>query len=329
MSGKKIIALMLAGLWSSAVFSQQSAVQQPQTTSIQPQQAAQVQPASQPVPPAVQTGAQVGQVSAPQSLPPLPPGLLTPESAMESVNLVLSPDQIRKIRKNVEDMQQAASEVPSGVPPRPVTNSVVASLTPGATPPVIRLFKSFPTALVVVDSTGTPWPVTNFVADPSVDVHRGGESSQAEGASLSLTPKRQFVQGGISVYLKGQSVPVVLTFVSAQKEVDMRTEVRVNARGPNSRIEFAGLPEQANPSLLSLLDGVAPSGAKVLRVSGPAQAWMSNGKMLVRTPLSLISPAWISSVRSADGTQAYELMPISEIRAMKDGKIVTLSIDGI
>jgi intracellular multiplication protein IcmK len=78
-----------------------------------------------------------------------------------------------------------------------------------------------------------------------------------------------------------------------------------------------------------LLDGVAPQGATSLKVtSGNAQAWsVGNGRMLVRTPLTVISPGYISGMRSADGTNVYEMEQVTELRAINGGQIVSVSID--
>jgi len=209
---------------------------------------------------------------------------------------------------------------------------VVASLAPGATPPVVRLAPGFATSIVVTDSSGSPWPIQNFVIGnaSSMDVKRPVERDP-EGSSLSIVPKGYYSQSNLVLYLKGLATPVSMTFITGQKQVDYRVDLRVLGSGPNARVpQSAGMPAGTNSQLLSLLEGVAPEGAKALRVSDPAaQAWMAKtGHVLVRTNLQIISPAWIGSVRSADGTTAYEMPAVPSILCLRDGQITSVSLQG-
>lgn len=280
---------------------------------------------AQPVQSAVSSG------SAPSGLPPLP--TVTVGQVLQDGGLYLSPNQIRDMHRQVEDMGRAAAEDPAGLPPRPETSSVMVSLTPGSTPPVVRIYMNYPTSLVVVDSAGNPWPVDNWAGgSKSIEIKRPTAKDSIEGASITmtpLTPTGKYTHGGMTLYLKGQAIPVSLTYVGGQPVVDTRVELRVQARGPNTTVPSSmGVGPAANPSLLSLLDGVAPQGAKALKVIGDAQAWsIGNNRMLVRTPLTVVSPGYVSGMKSADGTNVYEMEQVSELRALNAGQIVSISID--
>jgi len=294
-------------------------------------------PASIPVS-QIPTGPVAGQPAAavaqpPLALPPLPQGPGTKVDVNRVMGDVfgLTPNEIRQLRRQADEHQRAAAEAPS-TPPKPVTTSVVASLAPGATPPVVRLAPGFATSIVVTDSTGSPWPIQNFVIGnaSSMDVKRPVERDP-EGSALSIVPKGYYSQSNLVLYLKGLATPVSMTFITGQKQVDYRVDLRVLGSGPNARIpQSAGMPSGTNSQLLSLLEGVAPEGAKPLRVSDPAaQAWMTKtGHVLLRTNLQIISPAWIGSVRSADGTSAYEMTAVSSILCLRDGQITSVSLQG-
>jgi intracellular multiplication protein IcmK len=273
---------------------------------------------------------------APVGLPPVPGQQVTVQQVLQEGGLYLTPNQIREMRKVVDGMGQAAAEEASGRPPRAETSSIVASLTPGATPPVIRVYMNYPTSLVFVDSGGNPWPIENFAGgSKNLEIKRPlpKDDPDAVSASLSITPQNptgKFTHGGITVYLKKLAIPVVVTYVGGQPVVDQRLEVRVPMRGPNSVTPISvGVGPAANPSLLSLLDGVAPQGSKPLKVSsGAGQAWsIGNGRMFVRTPWTVISPGYVSGMKSADGTNVYEMEQVTELRAINGGKIQTISID--
>lgn len=280
----------------------------------------------------VQPGQIQTQSAPPTSLPPLP--VATVPQALEAGGLYLQPNQIRQLHKEVENMGRAAAEDPAGLPPRSATSSVKASLTPGSTPPVIRLYMNYPTSLVIVDNAGNPWPIENWAGgSSSIEIKRPVSKESPDSASITLTPRTatgKFTFGGLTLYLKDLAIPVSITYVGGQPIVDQRVEVRIPARGPNTTAPVSqGVGAAANPALLSLLDGVAPATAKPLKVpSGLAQAWsLGNNRMMVRTHLSVISPGYTSGMRSADGTNVYEMEQVSELRAMKDGKIISISID--
>lgn len=265
----------------------------------------------------------------PSALPPLP----TVDQVLQDGGLYLTPAQIREMHKKVEAMGRAAAEEPAGFPPRPETSSVMVSLTPGSTPPVVRIYMNYPTSLVVVDSAGNPWPIDNWAGgSKNIEIKRPTAKDSVEGASITmtpLTPTGKYTHGGMTLYLKGQAIPVSLTYVGGQPVVDTRVELRVQGRGPNTSIPASmGVGPAANPSLLSLIDGVAPQGAKTLKVIGNAQVWsIGENKILVRTPLTIVSPGYISGMRSADGTNVYEMEQVSELRALNAGQIVSISID--
>lgn len=286
------------------------------------------------LPPGAQAGPVVGAVGAPMAptnLPPLPAGAPSAAPDFEAImvqTLGLTPEQIRNLRREQEARKKAASETPT-TPPKPVTSSVQASASPGSVAPVIRLFTGFSSAITFVDSTGALWPVENYSVGNSglFEVKRmDGET----GSMLTVIPLGSYAQGNMIVYLKGLSAPIAVSFIAGQREVDFRTDVRVQGLGPNAQVSVGGLPASANNALLSLLEGVAPSGAKELRLSGgQGKAWLAkNGRMFLRTSNSVISPGWIGSMRSPDGTNVYEMMPANSIRILREGQIQTIGIEG-
>ena len=82
--------------------------------------------------------------------------------------------------------------------------------------------------------------------------------------------------------------------------------------------------------LINFLDGVAPTSAKLLTISGaPAQGWLYGGHLFLRTRVTVLSPGWISSMSSPDGTHVYELAKTPVILASQRGEMVQLSIKGL
>jgi intracellular multiplication protein IcmK len=210
---------------------------------------------------------------------------------------------------------------------------VTASLAPGATPPVVRLAKNRTTAIIITDMTGQPWPIINYdgLSDEDFTVKRL-DNPAPDGYVLSVTPKGAFVSGNLEIVLKGLPSPISIDFVSAQKEVDARKEIRVQAKGPNTQFTTIGMPESLDTTLLSILQGVAPQGAKSLTVSSAAvQAWLSRdgSSMYLRTRYKIMSPAFENVTSSPDGTFAYKMVPVPVVLyKASEGRFGEFSVDG-
>ena len=144
--------------------------------------------------------------------------------------------------------------------------------------------------------------------------------------------QKQYTYGNLAVRLIGLSTPVMLTLIPGQKAVDYRVELRVQGVGPNAKqtVVGDGLPSKANPQLLSVLDGVPPPGSRELKVSGgDAQAWEYSGKLFIRTRMTLLSPNWMATMTSGDGTRAYEMQKAPLLLVSNHGKVMQLKIEGV
>ncbi len=283
--------------------------------------------------PAQQTaGAATQAAPAPgQQIPNLPKLPSINQEAYKAVTEEVAPltaEQIRSLRKIVDDAERAAAAPPRFVP-KPVSTTVTAMLTPGATPPVVRLAANFVTSVLFVDQSGNALNI--------LDVTPGGSSftitwakEQKTTNKIDISPKSTYANGNVSVLLDGIATPVSLTLVSGQREVDYRVDVRVKGRFlMGSTGAAAALPEGTSPVMLTLLDGVAPDGAKPLTSSNTnVQAWEFRNRFYVRTSMSLLSPAYISTVRSADGTAVFEIPPTPVLVALVGGSTVQVNLSG-
>ncbi|PHQ79550.1 MAG: type IV secretion protein IcmK [Coxiella sp. (in: Bacteria)] len=238
----------------------------------------------------------------------------------------LTPDQIRTLRQLFNNSQRAAADYP-GTPPKPTSSSVVVNLSPGATPPIIRLRSGFVTSLVFLDSTGEPWPIQAYdIGDPNSFNIQWNQ----KGNTLLVQSSSAYKSGNLAVMLKGQDTPVMVTLMPGQNAVDYRVDLRVPGLGPNASATVSSLPDVANPQLLDFLNGVPPNGAKEVQVQGgPCQAWESAGHLYLRTQLTVLSPSWLASMSSPDGTHVYEIMKSPVVLASFRGKVIQLMIQGV
>jgi intracellular multiplication protein IcmK len=240
----------------------------------------------------------------------------------------LTPDQILAIKKKYQESEYAkVSSV--ATPPKPTATSQFVNLSPGSTPPVIRLSQGFVSSLVFLDSTGAPWPISAYdLGNPdafSIEWDKVGNTLMIQSSKL-------YTYGNLAVRLQGLNTPVMLTLIPGQKAVDYRVDLRVDGYGPNAAAMpiTDNLPNAANNILLHVLDGVPPEGSSRLVVTGgDARAWLLHERMFVRTNLTILSPGWLSSMTSADGMHAYEMQPTPVLLVSWHGKVMQLKVEGL
>lgn len=240
----------------------------------------------------------------------------------------LTPEQIVRLKQiyNTSEYAQAST---AGTPPKPTATSQFVNLSPGSTPPVIRLSQGFVSSLVFLDSTGAPWPIAAYdLGDPGAFNIQWDKTSN----TLMIQAMKLYNYGNLAVRLRGLNTPVMLTLIPGQKAVDYRVDLRVQGYGPNAKSMpmEEGIPPSASDLLLHVLDGVPPPGSKRLVVSGgDARAWLLSEKMYVRTNLTVLSPGWLASMTSADGMHAYEMQKSPVLLVSWHGKVMQLKVEGL
>lgn len=284
------------------------------------------------------------QPTANQPVPPPPPSPTDQNTAppVEDKNFInaqafeevsdqifpLAPEQILRL-KQMYHTSEYAKAATAGTPPKPTATSQFVNLSPGSTPPVIRLSQGFVSSLVFLDSTGSPWPISAYdLGDPSAFNIQWDKTSN----TLMIQSVKLYTYGNLAVRLKGLNTPVMLTLIPGQKAVDYRVDLRIQGYGPNAKAMpmEEGIPPSANSILLHVLDGVPPPGSQRLTISGgDARGWIVHEKMYVRTNLTILSPGWIASMTSADGMHAYEMQKTPVLLVSWHGKIMQLKIEGL
>lgn len=241
----------------------------------------------------------------------------------------LTPEQIIQLRKDQDKTQRAVATFPT-TPPRPVSSTLTVDLSPGVTPPIIRLAAGFVTSVVFLDSTGQPWPIADYNLGNPKNFNLQWDKSTN---TLFIQSTTAYNSGNLAIRLATLPTPIMLSLVSGQREVDYRIDLQVNGRGPNALAPLIGdsLPPSINFNLLSVLDGIPPPGSTELEVCAAfGRAWISaQGKLIFRTHLTVLSPAWSATVSSADGTHVYEMSPTPLILASQNGKTIKIELKGM
>ena len=240
----------------------------------------------------------------------------------------MSPEEIRKLFDSYKAERKAA-ESPI-YDPTPKVRIETVSLDPTQVPPIIRTSPGRVTTLTIVDSTGAPWPIQDISWAGKFDV-----SPPEEGGNVvRITPQTWHTMGNVSMRLVDLNTPVTFTLTTGLDVVDYRFDARIPKLGPLAKtplIEHGGLKTVVgtDENLVQVLDGTPPAGAEKLNVEGTdgrSKAWRVSGRLYLRTPLTLLSPAWNSSVSSADGMNVYVLNNAPVVLLSDEGRVVSASI---
>lgn len=222
----------------------------------------------------------------------------------------LRPDEIRRI-KEIMDENKLAIETPILPSPKPESSFTTISLDPGQAPVEIKTAMGNVTTLSLLDSTGQPWPIQDISWAGNFEVQQPEQGSNI----LRITPMSEFAVGNVSMRMIGLTPPVIMTLKTDRRSVQVRVDIQIPQNGPNAVVA----PIQSQPSITTaagdigmtqILEGVPPAESKKMKLSGVdgrTSAFDVAGITYLRTPYTLLSPAWNASLRSADGTNVYAL----------------------
>ena len=240
----------------------------------------------------------------------------------------LKPEEIRRFMQLYDENRQAIDTIMYNTP-TPEVGLKTLSLDPGHTPDVIDVAMGTVTTVSIVDVTGQPWPVKDMTWAGEFDIIKPGQGESI----FRITPTTHHAKGNMSIRLIGLKTPVVIGLNTRRDRVYYRLDLRIPEYGPeanapliNSSLSIAA---GGNASLASILDGLPPESAERLVVTGAdrrTKAYKVDGLVYVRTPLTLLSPGWNSSVKSGDGMNVYELNSAPILLLSDGGKMVRASL---
>ena len=277
--------------------------------------------------------------------PPPPPNYLKKKSREEMFQdtvdseMPMSPDEIRRLRKIMNDSQRAKSETPE-VPQKPLISTMVVTGDPGEVPAVIRLGSEMVSTLVFTDKTGAPWPIeraysasTKFDLSPKEADFKDAKRKEPINV-ITLTSGSSYFTGNIQVNLSGRNAPIMITVMSDQKVVDYQANIVIKAIGPMAAPQvFSGRNEfKTDPTMLSLLDGVNLDNLPSLKTSNNIiKAYQSkvgtpNQQYFLRSAHTLLSPAWNNYESTADGLRVYAINPTSVVVFSVDGNPTSVNL---
>lgn len=247
------------------------------------------------------------------------------QSTLDSA-MPLRPDQIRQLISRMSELQRVtAPTLADPVRPHPVLKVETISLDPSGNPPVIKVSSGYVTSVMIMDATGAPWHIDDIAYAGKFDVR---VAAVGEGNVFRIIPMTRFYEGNLTVQLTDLATPVTFRLVAETDEVYFRYDVRVPAMGPKARpprFTSANSMVAGDSVMMAVLDGYPPTGAKRLAVAGlddRTAAWNVNGQVYLRTPHSLLSPAWSASTSSGDGTTVYAIPETPVLLLSDQGQMV-------
>lgn len=248
------------------------------------------------------------------------------QQAKKSV-LPLETTEIKEVLGRLKDTQEA---IQSPVRPAPKPGNVIETIStdPSATPKVIQLAAGNVTTLNIVDVTGEPWPIVDLGFGGAFDV----KPPEAGGHVIRITPLKDFARGNLVVRLLKMTTPITFSLQAGGETVNYRFDARIPDYGPNAKMPILdnGINAVAgDKTTTAFLEGVPPKGSEKLAVAGidgRTSAYKYGGALYVRTPLSLISPAWQGSATSADGMNVFVLNDAPVLLLSDKGALVRARI---
>ena len=240
--------------------------------------------------------------------------------------LPLKPEEIRELLEHFDRTQESV-ELPVYPAPRPEVVVETISTDPGTKPVVIKVAYGYVTTLNFVDATGAPWPIENITWAGNFDVVNFTEDSASH--YIRITPQSEFAYGNMSISMLTLKTPIIISLETSRDVVHYRFDAILPENGPFAKaplINNEGIDLVAGDvDMATVLQGVVPPSAVKLEVSGVdgrTSAYRMGGLTYLRTPLTLLSPAWMSSTASADGMRVYALNHAPVLLLSDKGKMV-------
>ena len=264
--------------------------------------------------------------------PPPPPSQadLVFQQAL-GITLPLTNGMTRTTRRALDADEHARSGSPSGASPHPQSRSISLSLRPGERAPVVHLAPGNASTLTFSDQTGAAWPVNSVtVGNPQAyAVQEAGEKGKTN--MVVISPLSNYGAANLVVTLAGLSVPVMLSLDTGRGSVDYWLAVGVPGRGPNAQYDVtagSSLAPTNDATVQGFLDGIAPRGARKVKTSNrDVEAWRFQDMVYVRSPLELVSPAYVARAHHVSGVNVYTMADAPVVLFSQDGRLSSVNIE--
>jgi len=246
--------------------------------------------------------------------------------------LPADPEEISALRQKADNREKALSDVPVE---KIRTRTERLKLEPGFIPPTVSLTPNLVTALVFLDSTGSPFPITSTIL---------GNTSLFKTELISSDPPNKIVvsslanhgQSNLIITLANLELPLVIRLettstINEQRKIDGLIIYQIQSQGPLAKLEsLPPLSATVEDLFYSILDGLKPPG--VVRLSSQPQipetaVFQKDEDIYVRTLAKLLWPAHTGKVEGIGGYCVYKIPAVSSLILEQDQQILRLFLD--
>lgn len=253
---------------------------------------------------------------------PLPAPVSKVQSALDQI-VPLTTEEVGELRRTLYERQLAGQENVTGMAPaKPITSVETLDLSPGATPPVVRVAIGQGTVISFIDAAGRPWPIMD-----NLNFNARAYETKLIGPHLYSITLKSREPANLTIVLKDLPRPIVITALPATDETDYLKEYTVPkfVDGVPPASVAASSREGAlsfnSPELLAYLYKTPPKSARALTIAGlpGVMAWQTSAsKMVVRTAGQVVIPAFSRRHAATDGVAVFEL-PLSPVVSITEG----------
>jgi hypothetical protein len=254
--------------------------------------------------------------------------------ADEQAIFQMTPADVLRLRGAAANHEQA--QYREIINPEITAQLVEITLDPEEKIHSIYLLQRAPTSLNFVDVSGTPWPVVTIKGYDGELF--GVEAIENEfNNAIVLHGVLPAGMSFISVFLKGLPHPVTVRVVVGVDQYNSNQTFKIMRIGPETELNIdtisaasqIGLPSDVD--LNNVMYAVTPTGAKKIKVNQPdVQVWEKDGDILVRTNLTIFSPAHLRLKTGPNGYNAYRLPNTTRIYASTDaGNVINIVLENL
>lgn len=208
-----------------------------------------------------------------------------------------TPGELRQIKKMWDEMRKA-QEKPAGDQPKPVISMMNLDLSPGKTPPLVRISNQTGVIMTFMDANGSRWPVERTINLSDGEIETEEKPAVENQNSIYAKAKKFGGLGNIAIFLKGFDVPIVITLMAGQKDVDYRVDFRVPSVIGGAGFAASQPRQEFDDRLVSAIMGITPRGCdKTTSSDAAVMAWKCGTETVIRANGVLLSPATIDGKR--------------------------------
>lgn len=258
------------------------------------------------------------------------------QQALEALRATapMRPADIIEEKARVDKMEKAAEPNPALMK----SESRILNLQPGRPPHTIRLSPGYASSLIFTDVTGAAWPITSAVVG-NPQAFNVVRPEIAPGNYLSVVPLTNYTPSSLTLTLQDAPYPVVMSLVvessiGQHRVSDALIAFRVDQRGPAARqpIVEPTRGHSITPEMLSFLDGIPPNGASPIKITSKqdilhTKLWAFNSQFYLKTPATVLWPAWSSIATGVDGVNLYIIPKTNALLLSINGQQAEVSVD--